>query len=269
MRGRDRWDRRLGDSYRLTAYALDRYGVSLDQNRSLRALGCQYLGDNRTIFGREKVGLRVRPTLRGVDYSRSAWAPSEWLSVSMPERERIHVRESVAPRRALAPASTRAPARAAARTPATRPPGTTATSASRPRSSAAVTSDGACRRPRVPGHALCQKHLVASARGKSVRSSDTGKRIVARCDVELKKGGRCEHRAVVANEGPPVRVYCVKHMGRAEHEPGRCQALARSGHRCANPVMADDGRLCSSHRHATADYRHYATAEVIWPGATA
>ena len=61
------------------AYALDRFGASIDSNRTVRALGSQQLGENRTLFGREKIALQVRPSLRRLAYTSSSWSTAARL----------------------------------------------------------------------------------------------------------------------------------------------------------------------------------------------
>jgi hypothetical protein len=229
--------------YFLSAYAIDRYSASLQSNSSVRALGFQQLGKNKTIFGHEKIELIGRPSLENSLYRAPSSENATLLSVSVPSRERIRIAGHVG----VPPTAMRT----------TRP-------VTMSRCEAAV-SGGRCEGEATHGYVLCQPHLLATVGGSTVRSITTGKNFVARCNAQLTRGGQCTGEAVIADEGPPVRVYCYKHVDEIEGHPGRCRALTRAGNRCANPVMAH-GKLCYSHNRAsgTGTVRHYATSRVVY-----
>jgi hypothetical protein len=93
--------------YRLIAYALDRYGVSLSEDRTVRALGARRVSASRPPRGREIIALHQRPGLGGVEYSQQSWDPSMRIDLA-PTRERVRVR-SRPTRPAVPPAVGRAP----------------------------------------------------------------------------------------------------------------------------------------------------------------
>jgi hypothetical protein len=276
-------------AYRIAAYALDRYGGSVLDNRSVRALGAQRLGSGQTLLGRERIGLRQRPSLRSVGYTPTSW-PRE-LRIDLPQqRERIRVAPPVARSR---PPATRAPAR--------RPAGGSAAD----ERCTAVAGPGRCPQRRVRGHKLCERHLRQAVRYGSVRHHAKDTDVTVHCNHEKSNGRRCGRPAVVVGAGAPVRALCAKHAtsgdvsGAAGHctfatpdgrrcgreavvvrlspylaycgrhlaghelEPGRCRARTSSGTRCKNAVASGHPELCTAHDRAAGRVRHYADDD-IW-----
>jgi hypothetical protein len=270
--------------YRLTAYALDRYGVSLSEDRSVRALGARRVSASRPPPGREIIALHQRPGLQGVEYSQRSWDPSMRIDLA-PSRERIRVR-SRPERPAVSAAIGRGPLS--------------------PRRCSAGVNDGRCLRVQVAGHNLCERHLRDAVRYRSVAHMASGAPVVVRCDHEKSNGRRCGREAVALASGPPVRAYCAKHvksvgardlvrhctfekssgrrcgrdavvvrlehdyaaycakhLERAEAEPSQCRARTAAGARCRNPVASSHGELCASHNDMTGKVYHYATDE-LW-----
>jgi hypothetical protein len=225
--------------YWLSAYAIDRHGTSLHANSSVRALGVQHLGDNKTIFGREKVELVGRPSLANSRYRPRS--NSTALVSAAPFRERIRLTDQSGspPRRA-----------------STKPEVRTGRCE-------AELSGGRCGQEVAAGYIVCRAHLLAAVKGRTVRSITSGRTLYPRCSAQFKNGEHCKGEAVIAVDAPHIRVYCYKHVDMIERELGRCRALTRAGQRCANSVSAKS-KLCYTHNTASGTVRHYATSRVVY-----